>query len=1081
MPSIPQVTTRTDWYKDAIIYEVHVRAFRDSNGDGIGDFPGLTERLDYLADLGVTAIWLLPFYPSPLRDDGYDIADYMAVHPDYGTLDDFRTFLEAAHARRLRVITELVVNHTSDQHGWFQRARRAPAGSVERDFYVWSPAPDKYLDARIIFSDTETSNWAYDPVADAYYWHRFFSHQPDLNFENPAVRDALYEVVDFWLGMGVDGMRLDAVPYLYEEEGTMCENLPATHQELKRLRAHVDERFDDRMLLAEANQWPEDAIAYFGDGDECHMAYHFPVMPRLFMAIRQEHRFPIIDILDQTPAIPESCQWALFLRNHDELTLEMVTDEERDYMYRTYAKDRRARINLGIRRRLAPLLQNDRREIELMNALLMSLPGTPIVYYGDEIGMGDNIFLGDRNGVRTPMQWSSDKNAGFSSANPQRLYFPTIIDPEYHYETVNVEAQQRNATSLLWWTRRLLSLRKQHPVFGRGDIHFLDPDNDRVLAFIRSTDEERVLVVANLSSHNQYVELDLSSFAGRQPVDLFGRNPFPAIGDLPYLLTLAPHAFYWFALVEEGAELGRPSSPSHLVVLGGPEALFHDASGDLEAVIRTYLRRQVWFGGRRKRLRAIEISDRFMLGPGSFLVLVDAQYLDGEGEVFVLPLALLQDDEADQALRQHADRILGEVEVDGHPAVLVDQVWHPAFVRAMFELVVAGGQIEGVEGRLVAAGHDAIDLPSFDRIRVHDASEGHTRVIVGEDLVLKLARRLESGPNPDLELRRHLTDRTAFTNHPPVEGWIDHQGVDRAMLGIVQAYVPNIGAARTTFRSLLEACLDAGDVSAETRLPFDLIGVEPEPEDAPLLRTSRERARQLGRRIGELHLALSSREDDPDLRPQRFSTLSQRALYQSVRTSVRRALRDVRRPDSGISQDLRPRVTDPAFEQELLASIDWMRNGLVHASVTRIHGDLRLDEVLDTGDDFVFHDFGGDGSRPLSERRLRRSPLQDVADVLRSFHYVVYAVVHDRSAGHDTEALALTWYRWTAAALLGGYLAETADATFNPSEPSEARRLLEALMLDRAGRELQWELHHRPEWVAIPLMALRQLAGSGLV
>ncbi|OLD71808.1 MAG: maltose alpha-D-glucosyltransferase, partial [Acidobacteria bacterium 13_1_40CM_2_56_11] len=484
------------WYKDAIIYELHVRAFYDSNDDGIGDFAGLTQKLDYLQDLGITAVWLLPFYPSPLRDDGYDIADYTAVHPSYGSVNDFRAFLREAHRRGIRVISELVLNHTSDQHAWFQRARRARPGSPARKFYVWNDTTEKYKEARIIFKDFETSNWTRDPFANQYYWHRFYHHQPDLNFESADVRRSLLAVVNFWLGMGVDGMRLDAVPYLYERDGTNCENLPETHQFLKNLRKKVDERFRNRMLLAEANQWPEDAIAYFGSGDECHMAFHFPVMPRMFMALRMEDRFPIIDILAQTPPISETCQWALFLRNHDELTLEMVTDEERDYMYRAYAHDPQMRINLGIRRRLASLLGKDWNRIELMNALLFSLPGTPVLYYGDEIGMGDNIYLGDRNSVRTPMQWSADRNAGFSKASPHRLYLPIVIDPDSHYEAFNVEAQQNNPHSMLWWMKRLIAMRKRYKAFGRGTLEFLYPENHRVLAFIRRYQDEIILVIA---------------------------------------------------------------------------------------------------------------------------------------------------------------------------------------------------------------------------------------------------------------------------------------------------------------------------------------------------------------------------------------------------------------------------------------------------------------------------------------------------------------------------------------------------------------------------------------------------------
>src|SRR5450432_2119232 len=536
------------WYKDAVIYEIRTRSFYDSNGDGIGDLGGLVAKLDYIKDLGVTAIWLLPLCPSPGKDDGYDIADYMDVHPDVGTLDDLRTVVAEARRREIRVITELVLNHTSDQHPWFQRARRAPAGSAERDFYVWSDTPDRYQEARIIFKDFEPSNWTWDRTANAYFWHRFFAHQPDLNFENPAVHAAMFEVVDFWFGLGVDGLRLDAVPYLFEAEDTNCENLPQTHAFLRKLRAHIDAKWQSKMLLAEANQWPEDAAAYFGQGDECHMNFHFPIMPRMFMAIQMEDRFPIIDILAQTPALPPGCQWAMFLRNHDELTLEMVTDEERDYMYRVYAADPAMRVNVGIRRRLAPLVGNDRRKMELLKGLLFALPGTPVLYYGDEIGMGDNVYLGDRNGVRTPMQWNPDRNAGFSRANPQRLILPVIIDPEYHFEAINVEAQQNNTHSLLWWTKRLVALRKQHQAFGRGSIDFLNPDNSRVLAFLREFEGETILVVANLSRFVQYVELDLSKYQGSAPTELFGRTRMPPITERPYFLTLGSYAFYWMAL-----------------------------------------------------------------------------------------------------------------------------------------------------------------------------------------------------------------------------------------------------------------------------------------------------------------------------------------------------------------------------------------------------------------------------------------------------------------------------------------------------------------------------------------------------
>lgn len=537
----------TLWYKDAVFYELQVKSFNDSNGDGIGDFRGLIEKLDYLQDLGVNCIWVTPFYPSPLRDDGYDIADYYNVNPDFGTLQDARQFVKEAHRRNMRVMTDLVLNHTSDQHAWFQAAR-SDRNSPYRDYYVWSDTGTEYQDARIIFTDTERSNWTWDPVAQQYFWHRFFSHQPDLNFDNPKVRKAMLKVIKFWLDMGIDGFRADAVPYLFEREGTICENLPETHDYLKEVRSYIDKNYPGRILLAEANQWPADVRPYFGDGDEFHMAFNFPVMPRMFMALRREDRRPIIDIISQMPDIPENCQWCVFLRNHDELTLEMVTDEERDYMYYEYAKDPRMRLNLGIRRRLAPLLDNSRRRIELLNSLLLTMPGSPIIYYGDEIGMGDNIYLGDRNGVRTPMQWNGDRNAGFSRADPSRLYSPPVSDPLYGYQAINVEAQLRDSSSLLNWMKRMLRFRKQYPVFGRGAIQFLHPDNEKVLAYLRRDATHDILVVNNLSRFVQPVELDMSAFNGYTPVEIIGETTFPKIGELPYFLTLGPHGFYWFRL-----------------------------------------------------------------------------------------------------------------------------------------------------------------------------------------------------------------------------------------------------------------------------------------------------------------------------------------------------------------------------------------------------------------------------------------------------------------------------------------------------------------------------------------------------
>jgi maltose alpha-D-glucosyltransferase / alpha-amylase len=607
------------WYKDAIIYEVHVKAFCDTAGDGIGDFPGLTSKLDYIKDLGVTAIWLLPFYPSPLKDDGYDIADYLDVHPLYGTLKDFKEFLREAHSRGIKVITELVLNHTSDQHPWFQASRKAKPGSEARDFYVWSPTPDKYNEARIIFKDFESSNWAWDPAVGAYYWHRFYSHQPDLNFDNPRTQNAMLEAVAFWLRMGVDGLRLDAVPYLYEREGTNCENLPDTHNFLKRLRSFVDSNFKNRLLLGEANQWPTDAVAYFGKGDECEMAFHFPLMPRMFMAMKMEERFPIVDILEQTPPIPENCQWGLFLRNHDELTLEMVTDDERDYMYRVYGEDKQARVNLGIRRRLAPLLDNDRKKIELINVLLFTLPGTPIIYYGDEIGMGDNYYLGDRNGVRTPMQWSADTNAGFSRTNPQKLYLPVIIEPKYHYEAVNVENQEDDPSSLLVWMKRLIAVRKHYNAFGRGGIEFLFPENSKIMAFTRTYEGQTVLVAASLSKQSQFADIDLSKYDGYVPKDVFGGIVFPSVGKSGYRLTFPPYGYFVFSLTKREELAGQPKERNiaELETLKKAKDIFNGRWKDqLEGeILPDFLRSARWFGGKARTIERTRIRDIIPIEP----------------------------------------------------------------------------------------------------------------------------------------------------------------------------------------------------------------------------------------------------------------------------------------------------------------------------------------------------------------------------------------------------------------------------------------------------------------------------------
>jgi maltose alpha-D-glucosyltransferase/alpha-amylase len=1067
------------WYRDAVIYEAHVKAFQDSNADGIGDLAGLTDRLDYLQDLGITAIWLLPFYPSPLRDDGYDISDYRSVHPAYGTLRDFRRFLREAHRRRLRVITEVVINHTSDQHPWFQAARRASAGSAERNYYVWGDTPDRYPGARVIFGDTETSNWAWDPVARAYYWHRFFSHQPDLNYDNPAVVKAIRGVVDFWLDMGVDGLRLDAVPYLFEREGTSCENLPETHAVLRQLRAHLDRRFPDRMFLAEANQWPEDAIAYFGNGDECHMAFHFPLMPRLFMGLRMESRFPVIDILEQTPPIPESAQWGLFLRNHDELTLEMVTDEERDYMYRQYARDRRARLNLGIRHRLAPLLGNSRREIELVNALLLSLPGTPFLYYGDEIGMGDNIYLGDRNGVRTPMQWSSDRNAGFSDANPQRLYLPVIIDPEYHYETVNVEAQVRNSNSLLWWMRNMLARRRRHPVFGRGTIEFLHPDNERVLAYLRRTEQETVLVVANLSRHSQYVELDLGEFSGLRPLELFGQQEFPAIGELPYLLTLGPHGYLWFLLSPSRATATAPAvgAGPRLTLTGSSETVFHDpVRHDLEQALAGYLPTRPWFGSAGRALSEVVLQDVIPLGrrlPDGYLLLLEAHYLQGESDWILVPLCIAFGEDADEVRRRSPEVIVAEVAEEDLSGIAFDAAGWPPFVTALVDMIRQRRAQSGEEGAVAfqrATGMTPSAAPRAPEIEVFDNPAGHTTVAIGGRYVLKLYRRVGLGVNPDLEVRLFLTERTPLTNLPQVFGWAQYQRADSepGVLTILQEYVRHTGTVVDTVRRTLDQLFDAAATQADVEDfevpaggPLDLIDVPPPPALADLAGPGLTGLGRLGERIAALHQGLASDDRDPEFRPERFTPLHQRSLYQALRSSIRQSLRQARAALPQLPEETRPVVQEAVeTERAILGQLGRIPSLEIDAERIRIHGDLGLDAILVDGDEYVFYDFAGDTASPMGDRRLRRSPLWDVADVLRSLYETSLGAAADYahlSAGAPLTLLepwALAWNRWAAAAFLHGYLRETKGRRLLPSAPEHVRLLLSAFLLEKTARRL---------------------------
>ncbi len=1093
------------WFKDAIIYQTHVKTFADSNGDGIGDFQGLIERLDYLERLGITALWILPFYPSPLRDDGYDIADYYSVNPSFGTLDDFRQFLKEAHARGIWVITELVMNHTSDQNAWFQKSRRSAPGSAWRDFYVWNDSPDKYRDARIIFKDFEHSNWTYDPVAKAYFWHRFYSHQPDLNFENPEVHKELLKVMDFWLAMGVDGVRLDAVPYLYEEEGTTCENLPKTHEFIAKLRAHIDAKFKNKMLLAEANQWPEDAVEYFGkNGEECHMSFHFPLMPRMFMGIQMEDRFPILDILDQTPPIPETCQWATFLRNHDELTLEMVTDEERDYMWRVYATDTRARINLGIRRRLAPLLHNSRRKVELINILLLSLPGTPIIYYGDEIGMGDNFYLGDRDGVRTPMQWSADRNAGFSRANPQKLYLPITIDPEYHYEAVNVENQEQNLSSLLWWTRRVIAVRKQIKAFGRGTIEFLMADNSKVLAFVREFEDERILVLANLSRFTQFFELDLSKYAGLTPTEIFSNNKLPAIKETPTPFMLGRHEYYWFALRSERGALEIRGAGYEPVEISGKfdwSTLLEESGREFleEEVLPKYLPGCRWFGGKARKVTQIKIDEIMPVANASNaarLLFLLVGYSDGPAEMYLLPLQIISGDNVSDVIRDFPQYVIARAGDSQTNSILCDAVVDPEFHAALLNLLNLQKPLKGRTGEVVgtrgyaleeATGGEEVSFPS----RLLKVEQSNSSIIYDNRFFLKLYRKLEYGVNPDAEITRYLSENRHFEYVPPFAGSLElrRRQAEPRVLGLMQAMVQNEGDAwqytldsvSRYFDRVLRYLPDPSEVS-----PVSLFG-EDEPGEllADLVGgVYPERARQLGERTADMHIALAGEMEDPAFTEEPFSTLYQRSVYQSMRGSLRRMLQLLKSQVKNLPDSDRELAEELLkSEKPILDRLARVTKSKIKACKTRIHGDYHLGQVLNTGKDFMIIDFEGEPSRSLSERKLKRSPLRDVAGMLRSFHYAAHSgLLQQMNLREEDHPAMLPWADLWASVVcrtyFQAYQKKAAGHSFVPDDPSHLEVLVQAFVLDKAVYEVGYELNMRPTWVSVPIRGILGILGT---
>jgi maltose alpha-D-glucosyltransferase / alpha-amylase len=1084
------------WYKDAVIYELHIKAYADANGDGIGDFRGLTQHLDHVQSLGVNTIWLLPFYPSPQRDDGYDVADYEDVHPSYGTLDDFRAFVIEAHRRGLRVITELVVNHTSDQHPWFQAARRAPKGSPERDFYVWSDDNTLYSGTRIIFTDTEKSNWTWDEVAGQYFWHRFFSHQPDLNFDNPAVLEAVLKTMEFWLEMGVDGFRLDAIPYLIERDGTSNENLRETHTVIKAIRTRIEEKFPGRLLLAEANMWPEDVREYFGDGDECQMAYHFPLMPRMYMAIAQEDRHPVVEILAQTPEIPDRCQWAVFLRNHDELTLEMVTSKERDYMYKMYASDARARINLGIRRRLAPLLENDRARIELMNGMLLSMPGTPVLYYGDEIGMGDNIFLGDRDGVRTPMQWTSDRNGGFSRADPQRLYLPPIQDPIYGFEAVNVEVQAREPSSLMNWTKRLLAVRSASHAFGRGQFTMLHPGNRKVLSYVREHQDDVILCVFNVSRVAQPVELELSPWRGRVPVEMMGRSAFPPIGEHPYLLTLPAYGFFWFrlSLDAEPPQWHTERMPAEdlpvLVLFDGWNSFFRarvvpwrmgmaeKTRAQFERdLMPQFMLRQRWYAAKSETLSRSNLTAHAMLearGSQWLLGLFDTEGSSEAARYFV-PLAIAFEDVDEERTRTLLPIAVAKVRQQATMGVLADAMGDVSFCRTLIDaiggrrqLAAEGGNIRCIPsaafGEVVG---DALQGP-LDLQRLTTSSNSVS--LLGERLFLKCYRHVRAGISPEVEMGRFLTDVVHYRNCVPVAGSVEFESSDGQVwcLALLQALVVNQGDAWNLAVAQLSRLL-------ELRSGLDDVA----PED---LSAMAERLQILARRIAELHVALAKSTGIAEFEPEPITAGDLTAWSAAVREEFTRTFTLLRQRSAGLSAPLATLATHvDSLQERLLARIDRVARTAPRGLKTRLHGDLHLQQILVAQDDFLIIDFEGEPQRTMAERRAKHSALRDVAGMLRSFDYARHTALHQTAQGgvelEQLAPLARQWEQRMRQAFVHTYCETVVAAGLyaDAADFKEARALLDMFELEKALYELRYELDNRPDWVAVPLSGIAAL------
>ena len=1098
-PAPASAADRADplWYMDAVIYQVHVKAFYDSNGDGVGDFRGLTEKLDYIRDLGVNTIWVMPFYPSPLRDDGYDVSDYEGVHPPYGNVDDFKRFVQEAHERGLRVITELIMNHTSDQHPWFQAARRAPRDSVKRNYYVWSDDPNRYAGTRIIFTDTETSNWAWDPVAQQHYWHRFFSHQPDLNYDNPHVLRAVLRTMHYWMDMGVDGFRLDAIPYLVEREGTTNENNPETHEIVKQVRADLDRHYPGKMLLAEANMWPEDVRQYFGEGDECHVCYHFPMMPRLYMSIAMEDRYPLVEILNQTPPIPANCQWAIFLRNHDELTLEMVTDRERDYMYRIFADDPRMRVNVGIRRRLAPLMENSRPKIELITFLLMTMPGAPILYYGDEIGMGDNIYLGDRNGVRTPMQWSPDRNAGFSRADPQKLYLPPIMDPVYGFQSVNVEAQLRSSSSLLHWTRRVVATRNRYKAFGRGTISFLEPGNRKVLAYVREWEDEAILCVANLSRVSQAVELDLSRFDERVPVELLGQEAFPPIGNLPYLLTLPGHGYFAFRLAKDARPPAwhedrlTPRRLPVLVLANGwqnvlegrvpnprPDQVFINATHEKlrDEVLRQYVATRRWYAAKGEKVDDLRMSHvaEWKSATGSwYAAFLDVKLANGGEQRYFVPMGVEWETRTNDPSETLAAAAITRVRYRDRVGIFYGAYANPEFGRALAiamgrneEVPLGGGRLKFTSTSLYPEFEPAV----HEDVKVPGLEQSNTGVFFGNRLFLKGYRRMRVGVNPELELGRFLTEKSPFPNIAPLVGYAEYfedGGDEPITLAVLQKFVENQGDLWTLTLEHLGRTLQTPPVVTQ-----------PNTENAPEAAAADfhlSRMATLGRRIGELHRALAMHTGDAAFDPEPVTQADVDAWKTRVAAELDETFRQI---EALQGEKLREQVAPLlAAREKLRARISDIAVPLGQLTKTRYHGDLHMGQVLVAQDDFIIVDFEGEPGRSLEERRAKTCVMRDVAGMVRSFGYAHAAAARREAPPTEGRGTLLgDWERDAVQCFLQGYREATQGVSSVPGDAAAFRALLDFFVLEKALYELRYEVANRPDWVDIPLRGLMEVA-----